>query len=142
MHLFNVITIFIIFVLLGVEFCVSVFIDPVIRQLEIEPQAKAFSLFARLLGGVMPFWYAACFVLLALQTWLHRGTAAYLLLLTAAVLWLAVIVFSLIVLVPIANRIAARSAADWQHQQRRWDNLHRLRVLILAIAAFCLLWVI
>jgi hypothetical protein len=43
-------------------------------------------------------------------------------------------------LVPINKRIAARSAADWQQQHRRWDHWHRLRVLVLAIAALCLLW--
>jgi uncharacterized membrane protein len=140
MHLFNVVTVFFILVLLGVEFCVSVFINPVMRQLEAEPQARALSLFAALLGGVMPFWYGACLLLLAVEAWLHRGTAAYPLLLTAAVLWLAVIVFTVVVLVPINNRIAARSADNWQQQHRRWTNLHHLRVLILAVAAFCLLW--
>jgi hypothetical protein len=140
MHLFNVVTIFVVFLLLGVELCVSLFINPVIWQLDAEPQAKALSLFARLLGGVMPFWYGACLLLLVAETWLHHGAAAYPLLLTAALLWLAVIVFTIAVLVPINNRIAACSAADWQQQHRRWDSLHRLRVLLLAIAAFCLLW--
>ncbi|WP_348267164.1 DUF1772 domain-containing protein [Edaphobacter paludis] len=140
MHLFNIVTVFVIFVLIGVEFCVSAFINPVMRKLDVEPQAKALSIFARMLGGVMPFWYGAGLLLLAVQAWLHRGTAAYPLLLTAAVLWLGVIVFTLVVLVPINNRIAARSAADWQQQHRRWDNLHRLRVLVLAVAGFCLLW--
>jgi hypothetical protein len=140
MHLFNVVTIFVIFVLIGVEFCVSAFINPVIRQLEAEPQARALSLFARLLGGVMPFWYGACLLLIAVQAWLHRGTAVFPLLVIAAVLWLAVIVFTVAVLVPINNRIAARSAANWQQEHRRWNNLHELRVLVLAIAAFCLVW--
>jgi hypothetical protein len=140
MQLFNIVTIFVIFLLIGVEFCVSAFIYPVIRQLEAEPQAKALSLFARLLGGVMPFWYAACLLLLAVHAWLRRGTATFPLLVTAAGLWLAAIVLSVAVLVPINNRIAARSSANWQQEQRRWNNLHQLRVLLLAIAAFCLLW--
>jgi hypothetical protein len=140
MQPFNIVTIFVIFLLIGVEFCVSAFINPVIRQLEAEPQAKALSLFARLLGGVMPFWYAACLLLLAVHAWLRRGTAAFPLLVTAAGLWLAAIVLSVAVLVPIANRIAARSSANWQQEQRRWNNLHQFRVLLLAIAAFCLLW--
>jgi len=140
MQPFNIVTIFVIFLLIGVEFCVSAFINPVIRQLEAEPQAKALSLFARLLGGVMPFWYVACLLLLAVDAWLRRGTAAFPLLVTAAGLWLAAIVLSVAVLVPIANRIAARSSANWQQEQRRWNNLHQFRVLLLAIAAFCLLW--
>jgi len=36
MHLFNTVTIFVIFLMIGVEFCVSAFINPVIRQLEAE----------------------------------------------------------------------------------------------------------
>lgn len=140
MHLFNTVTIFVIFLMIGVEFCVSAFINPVIRQLEAEPQAKALSLFARLLGGVMPFWYGACLLLLAVHAWLGRGTAAFPLLVTAAGLWLAACVLSVAVLVPISIRIAARSSANWQQESRRWDKLHQLRVLLLAIAAFCLLW--
>jgi Na+/H+ antiporter NhaA len=77
MHFFNVVTVFVIFVLLGIEFCVSVFINPVIRQLEDEPHASALSLFARLLGGVMPFWYGASLLLLVAEAWLHRGSDAY-----------------------------------------------------------------
>ena len=140
MHLFNILSIFGIFLLLGVELCVSAFINPVMRQLDAEPQAKALSLFASLLGGVMPFWYSGCFLMLAAQAWLHRGTTAYPWLLIAAVLWVAVIVFTVAVLVPINNRIAARSSSNWQQEHRRWDSLHRLRVLVLAISAFCLLW--
>ena len=140
MHLFNIVTIFVVFVMLGVEFCVSAFINPVMRQLDTEPQAKALSLFAGLLGIVMPFWYGACLLLLAVQAWLHRGTAVYCLLLTAALIWIGVIVFTLAVLVPINNRIAARSADNWQEQHRRWNNLHILRVLLLSVAAFLLLW--
>ena len=140
MHIFNTVTIFVIFLMIGVEFCVSAVINPVIGQLEAEPQAKALSLFARLLGGVMPFWYGACLLLLAVHAWLRRGTAAFPLLGTAAGLWLAACVLSVAVLVPISIRIAARSSANWQQESRRWDNLHQLRVLLLAIAAFCLLW--
>jgi hypothetical protein len=140
MHLFNTVTIFVVFLMIGVEFCVSAFINPVIRQLEAEPQAKALSLFARLLGGVMPFWYGACLLLLAVHAWLRRGTAAFPLLVTAAGLWLAACVLSVAVLVPISIRIAKRSSANWQLESRRWDNLHQLRVVLLAIAAFCLLW--
>ena len=140
MHLFNTVTIFVIFLMIGVEFSVSAVINPVIGQLEAEPQAKALSLFARLLGGVMPFWYGACFLVLAVLAWLGRGTAAFPLLVTAAGLWLTACGLSVAVLVPISIRIAERSSANWQQESRRWDKLHQLRVLLLAIAAFCLLW--
>jgi hypothetical protein len=49
--------------------------EPLMQK--VEPQAKALSLFAHLLGGVMPFWYGGCLLLLAAETWLHHGSAAY-----------------------------------------------------------------
>jgi hypothetical protein len=42
---------------------------------------------------------------------------------------------SVLVLVPINNRIAARSSADLQQQHRRWDTIHRFRVFALCVAA-------
>lgn len=142
MHLFDLVTIFVILLLIGVEFSVSAFINPVVWQLDKEPQARALSLFAALLGKIMPFWYGACLLLLAVQAWLRAGTAASPLLITAAALWLFVIVTTVWVLLPINRRIAEHSAADWQRQHRTWDALHRVRILILAIAAFLLAWVV
>ena len=135
MHVLSLVTLFIIVLLIGIELCVSLFINPVIWQLEPEPQAQALSLFAALLGKLMPVWYGVCLLLLAVETWLHWHTQAFLLLVAATALWLAVIVVTILVLVPINNRIAARSAVNWQQQHRRWDTLHRFRVLTLFVVA-------
>jgi uncharacterized membrane protein len=124
--------------MIGVEFAVSVFINPTLRKLDLGPQARALSLFAKLLGSVMPFWYALCLILLVAETILRRHTPAFTPLITAASLWACVIVFTLAVLVPINNRIAKLQVtalpSDWQQSHRRWDLLHAIRVAFLTVA--------
>jgi hypothetical protein len=52
----------------------------------------------------------------------------------------AVILFSISVLVPINNRIAslnaAAPAAGWELDHRKWDVLHRVRILLLIVVLF------
>lgn len=54
MHMFDIITILAIGHMIGTEFAVSAFINPVVQRLEETAQAKILSLFAALLGKVMP----------------------------------------------------------------------------------------
>jgi hypothetical protein len=90
----------------------------------------------------MPVWYGLCFALLALEAFLHRHQAALAPLLTATLIWAAVIVFSIAMLVPINNRIAALNTAapspGWKRDHQAWDSFHRLRILLLAVALFVL----
>src|SRR6185437_9691670 len=53
--------------LIGTEFAVSVFINPVLRKLDDRTQAKAVSLFAARLGRAMPFWYGLSLLLLLIE---------------------------------------------------------------------------
>ena len=53
MHLFNMVTIFVVLTLLGVEFSVSAFVHPAAERLEPEAQLKMLSRFALVLGKVM-----------------------------------------------------------------------------------------
>lgn len=143
MHVLDILTIICIGLMIGTEFTVSAFINPVVRQLEDRTQAKILSLFAGLLGKVMPFWYALCLVLMLIEAYLRRHDPAVTSLLIAAGIWIAVIVFTLAVLVPINNRIAAldpgNQPAGWQLQHRRWETLHRWRVFLLVVAFVFLL---
>ena len=138
MRVLDIIAILSIGLMIGVEFTVSAFINPTVRKLDDEPQARTLSLFAAQLGFVMPFWYALGLLLLIAETILRRHTAAFTPLAAAASLWTFVILFTLAVLVPINNRIArlqtAALPADWQQAHRRWDNLHRLRIALLVLA--------
>jgi uncharacterized membrane protein len=60
----------------------------------------------------------------------------------AAVLWVATIIFTITMLVPINNRIAKMDPEHpydcWLQDRSRWDQLHQMRVALL-IMAFVLL---
>jgi len=142
MHLLDAITITLAGLMVGNELALSAFVNPAIWQLENGPQAQGLSILARSLGRVMPVWYTLCFALLALESFLHRHQALLLPLLIATLIWAGVILFTLSMLVPINNRIASLNTAapspGWNRDHRKWDSLHRVRILLLAIALFFL----
>ena len=140
MGVLDLITILLCSMLTGNELAVSWFFNPAIWQLDNSPQATALSLLARHLGKLMPFWYVLCFVLLAVEAYFRRRS----LVLIAVVIWLATILYTVTMLVPINNRIAAWTPASlpptWRQDHVKWDKLHRWRILLLIIAIFCLTW--
>ena len=141
MMFLDVLTILCAGLMIGNELAVSLFVNPVIWQLEDRPQAKALSLFAGTLGRVMPFWYALCLVLMIVETYLRRHQPALTLLLVAVAIWIAIIVYTVTTLVPINNRIARLADAlpeGWRQEHKRWDRYHRWRILLLVIAMVCL----
>jgi hypothetical protein len=144
MHLLDTVTITVAGLMVGAELAVSAFVNPAIWQLESGPQAQGLSLLARSLGRVMPVWYGLCLALLALESFLHRHQAAVVPLLTATLIWASVIVYSITMLVPINNRIASLSASapppGWKHAHKKWDSLHRIRILLLTVALFALIY--
>ncbi|HWF47572.1 MAG TPA: DUF1772 domain-containing protein [Bryobacteraceae bacterium] len=107
-------------------------------RLNLSHTAKAASLLARTLGKVMPFWYALCLILLGIESYLHRHDAGLPPLLVAVVVWSAAIIYTVAVLVPINNRIAAMTPmsppATWKQDHKKWDTLHRWRIVLLIIA--------
>lgn len=129
--------------LLGVEFGVAAFTNPILQRLPDTAYRQARGTGSRILGTAMPFWYfGAIALLIAAAAW-NPGP----LLITAVVLMGLVMLLSVTALVPINNRVAAGFAtaggADEDGDQfhelvRRWDRLHWLRVALLA-AAFVLL---
>ena len=129
--------------LIGTEFAVSVFINPVLRKLEERSQARAISLFAGRLGRAMPFWYGLSLLLLIVEAVVERHELGFSLLIVATAIWLAVIVLTLLFLVPINNRMMLLDAASFpkeaQREHERWDSRHRLRVMALVVAMICFL---
>ncbi|MDV3127662.1 DUF1772 domain-containing protein [Mycobacterium sp. 21AC1] len=125
--------------LLGVEFGVAAFTNPILRRLPDAAYWQARGTGAGILGTAMPFWYiGAVALLIAAATW-SPGP----LLITAVVLMGLVMLLSVTTLVPINNRVAAGIGGDEDPDQlhelaRRWDRLHWVRVALLA-AAFVLL---
>ena len=127
--------------MIGNELAVSLFVNPVIWQLEEGSQAKALSLFAGILGKVMPFWYALCLLLMIAETYLRRHQPGVTLLLIAVVIWIGIIVYTVTTLVPINNRIARLADGlpeGWRQEHRKWDMYHRWRIFGLVIAMACL----
>jgi uncharacterized membrane protein len=136
-----VITATVVGVMVGVEFAVAVFVNPILRRLPAGSSLEARADGARVLGRVMPFWY---FASLLLTAWLAAakwggpaGTAAV----AAAALLVVSVVMSITLLVPINNRAATWTAdhhpADYREQEQRWDLLHYARVAII-LAGFVL----
>jgi hypothetical protein len=141
MHLFNTAIVFIVLTLLGVEFSVSAFVNPVVWRLEPESQLKTLSRFAVVGEKVMPAWYLVSTLLLGIQTWLCWQTPARSILLTVDAILVLIAVASIFVLVPLNNRVA-QGAADWQRIHRIWDRIHRVRIAALATAAFLLTYAV
>ena len=143
MHFFNTTVIFFVGLMVGNELAISAFVNPALWQLENIPQAQSLSLLARSLGRVMPVWYGLCLALLTFESVLHRHEAGFASLFAATLIWTLVIVFTIGMLVPINNRVASLNLAapepGWQHAHKRWDALHRVRIVLLALALFLLI---
>jgi Domain of unknown function (DUF1772) len=144
MHILDVVTILCAAMLTGNELAVSLFVNPALWQLEESAQATALRILARVLGRAMPFWYVASLILMLAEAYLRRHEPVLVWLAIAAGLWVAIILFTLATLVPINNRVAALKPdnlpAGWLEQHRKWDMLHRLRILLLVIAIASLTW--
>ena len=117
--------------MVGVEFAVAVFVNPILLRLPAGPSLEARADGARVLGRVMPFWYFGSLILtacLAIATWGESAAGAAI---AAAGLLAVSVVMSIALLVPINNRSATWTAddhpSDWREQQQRWDRLHYAR---------------
>lgn len=90
----------------------------------------------------MPFWYVGSLVLAAVWAIAGRHDPGAGLVVTAAALLILSVVMSVLLLVPINNRVKTWTAdglpADWKQQMNRWDRFHYVRVAVI-IAAFTLL---
>jgi Domain of unknown function (DUF1772) len=136
-----VITATVLGVMVGVEFAVAAFVNPMLRRLPAGPSLQATADGARVGGRVMPFWYIGSLLLVAWLAAVRWGGAAGDAAVAAAGLLVVSAVMSVTLLVPIANRVATWTAddhpADWREQQQRWDRLHYARVAVI-VAAFVL----
>jgi hypothetical protein len=130
--------------MVGVEFAVAVFVNPIFLRLPAGPAIEARADGARVLGRVMPFWYVASLILTAGLAVATSGGAATAAAIAAAALLVVSVVMSIALLVPIANRSATWTADnhpdDYREQTQRWDRLHYARVAVI-VAAFVLVLV-
>ncbi len=142
-YLLDIVTTVCIGLLIGTEFAVAVFINPTLRRLGPREELRAIRLFAAKLGSAMPIWYCVSLLLLIAEAVLRRGEIGYSLLITASAIWVAVIVLTILFLVPINNllaRIDPNAAAEPALKEHgRWDTMHRWRVATLTAAMVCFL---
>ena len=138
-----VVTTTVVGLMVGVEFAVAVFVNPIFMRLPAGPSLEARADGGRVLGRVMPFWYVGSLALtagLAAATWGRPGAGAGAAVAAAALLAVSV-VMSVALLVPINNRSVTWTADDhpddYREQQQRWDRLHYARVAII-VAGFVL----
>lgn len=120
--------------LLGVEFGVAAFTNPILQRLPDGAYRQARSTGAKILGTAMPFWYLTSVALMIAAAVLRPGP----LLITPVVLMALVILLTLTTLVPINNRVAAGAqggdaeSGQFHDLVSRWDRLHWVRVALLA----------
>ncbi|MFB7493372.1 anthrone oxygenase family protein [Streptomyces sp. NPDC056161] len=138
----EVVTTVVVGVMVGVEFSVAFFVNPILDRLPGDNGLHGRTHGARLLGAVMPFWYIASLVLVAVWAIAGRHHHDTGLVVTAAALLILSVIMSIVLLVPINNRgktwTTENLPADWKQQMNRWDRFHYVRVAVI-IAAFALL---
>ncbi|MDN5916270.1 MAG: DUF1772 domain-containing protein [Pseudonocardia sp.] len=138
----EVVTIVVVGVMVGVEFSVPFFINPILNALPGDNGLRGRTHGARLGGAVMPFWYITSLVLVgvwAVAGWHDHGAG---LVVTSGALLILSVIMSILLLVPINNRVKTWTTEnlpeDWKQQMNRWDRFHYVRVAVI-IAAFALL---
>jgi hypothetical protein len=124
--------------LVGNELAVALFIHPVLYSVPDDAHARVVKPLAGRLGRFMPLWYALTLVLAILQLLIEpRGSLSWWLCCAAVVLMALIIVLTILLPVPINNRIANwdldRLPGDWLSLRQRWDLYHRVRVLLLVL---------
>ncbi|MFE3166258.1 anthrone oxygenase family protein [Streptomyces sp. NPDC059224] len=142
LHALEVFTTVAVGVMVGVEFSVAFFVNPILDGLPGDSAQHGRSHGARLLGGVMPLWYLTSLVLVGVWAGAGRHHHGAGLVASAGALLIVSVVMSVLLLVPINNRgrtwTAENRPEDWKEQMNRWDRFHYLRVAVI-VAAFTLL---
>ncbi|MFJ2774708.1 anthrone oxygenase family protein [Streptomyces sp. NPDC087300] len=138
----QVVTTVVVGVMVGVEFAVPFFINPTLNSLPDDSNLLGRAHGGRRGGAVMPFWYITSLVLVAIWAIAGRHHPGTGLVVTAGALLILSVIMSILLLVPINNRVKTWTPesrpADWKQQINRWDRFHYVRVAVI-IAAFALL---
>lgn len=126
--------------MVGNEFAVGAFVHPKLCQLDDHTHTRSAKVLAQTYGHVMPAWYAITLVLniAVVLTIPTSWSVPWLLACISAVFFAVTIGFTIILMVPINNRVSAwdldELPSNWQEQRQRWDRLHVVRVIILLVA--------
>jgi uncharacterized membrane protein len=140
MEYLNVIATVVAGLMVGSELAIAAFVHPTLDRLPDNVHLPVASALARVLGRFMPFWYILVFSLTLAEGYIQWRQSGRLpiRIVTSAILWALAIVYTIAALVPINNRIASweklTSPSNWKTFRRRWDLLHRWRVVLLTLA--------
>ena len=141
MEVLVVVTLVVAGVMVGVEFAVAVFVNPMVNSLPSDSCLAANRWGGRVLGKVMPVWYITSTVLGAAWAVLTWGQPQALPVILGVGLLLVSVVLSIVVLVPINSRQVRWATEgvpeDWRSQLNRWNRFHYVRVAVI-VAAFAL----
>ena len=136
LEVLSVVAIIVAGLMVGSELAIAMFVHPTLDRVPDQVHLPAASALARAQGRVMPFWYILVFLLTLAEVviqWRQSGRLPIYIVISA-VLWMLAILYSVIALVPINNRLKSNPPPDWKMYRRRWDLLHRWRVVLLTIA--------
>ena len=140
MGVLGVVTTLVTGLMVGSELAIAALVHPTLEKLPDHIHQPAASALARVMGTVMPFWYALVLLLTLAEfgiQW-HQSSRLPFRIAMSAVLWTLAIIGSVTALVPINNRIVSweRSTPppNWKTYRQEWDRLHRGRVVLLTIA--------
>ncbi|MEU6298561.1 DUF1772 domain-containing protein [Streptomyces erythrochromogenes] len=138
----EVFTVVVVGVMVGVEVSVAFVINRILDALPEDSGQLGRSHGGRMLGAVMPVWYIASLVLVAVWAVAGRRDPGAGLVVTAGALLILSVIMSILLLVPINNRgktwTPENRPADWKEQMNRWERYHYVRVAVI-VAAFALL---
>ncbi|HSI86091.1 MAG TPA: DUF1772 domain-containing protein [Candidatus Methylacidiphilales bacterium] len=132
--------------LMGNEFCIAFFIHPSLSKADHKRFIPAIQVFAELFGRVMPFWMGGTLLLHLALAWFmwssHHSAGIYTL--YAAITWAFIVIFSVILPVPINNRVGLWNPSDlppnWESERKLWDIYNSTRVGIIGFAFVLLLF--
>jgi uncharacterized membrane protein len=136
MEVLSTVAIIVAGLMVGSELAIAAFVHPTFNKLPDDVHLPAASALARVTGTVMPIWYTLVFMLTLAEVLLqwHQSGRLPIWIAISAVLWILAILYSVTALVPINNRIKSNPPPDWKTYRRKWDLLHRWRVVLLTIA--------
>jgi uncharacterized membrane protein len=126
--------------MVGNELAVAVFVHPRLSRLDDASHVRAVQPLAAVLGTVMPFWYALTLLGSLAVAFLAQpaGAPGHGLAVIAAGLFAAMILCTVLLLVPINNQVVRwrpeNLPDNWRGLRRRWDMLHTFRVVVLTVA--------
>src|SRR5271154_730614 len=136
MEVLSVVAIVVAGLMVGSELAIATFVHPTLDKLPDDVHLPVASALARVQGRFMPFWYILVFLITLAEVviqWRQSGRLP-IWIATSAVLWMLAILYSVTALVPINNRLKSNPPPDWKTYRRRWDLLHRWRVVLLTTA--------